>query len=203
MNLQQSKLALAALFLGAVLASCSSILPTGEDGKKPPQRFLLSMTQTELTPTINSAIRVEDFDAPAELALDRIVVRRGAQEVLYTKGARWTDKPTRLMRSLVSDYLKANSKSIVASPTQIDVPIVYRLSGRLSAFHVRVDGAPTASVRFEALLNNTRNRAPVARVFAAEAAADSDSPSAMAAALNTASNQVAKDVAAWVADSTS
>jgi cholesterol transport system auxiliary component len=199
MNLRLSKVFLASLGAGMLLSACGSLLPTGEDGKKPPQRFSLGMTSTDITPVITSGIRVEDFDAPAELALDRLVVRRGAQEVLYTKGARWTDKPTRLVRSLITEYLKASSKSIVASPTQIDVPIVYRLSGRLSAFHVRVDGTPTASVRFEALLNNTRNRAPVMQVFSAEAAALSDSPSAMAAAINTASNQVALQVASWVA----
>jgi cholesterol transport system auxiliary component len=180
------------------LAGCGSILPTGEDGKKPPQRFSLGMTAQDIPASITSAIRVEDFDSPAELALDRIVVRRGVQEVLYAKGARWTDKPSRLMRNLISDYLKAASQSIVASPTQIDVPIVYRLSGRLSAFQVRVEGTPTATVRFEALLNNTRSRVPVSRVFTSEAPASSDSPAAMAAAINVASNQVAADVTSWM-----
>ncbi len=200
MNLQINNIP-AIILLTLALGSCGSLLPTGEDGKKPAQRFSLSMTAGDIAPSITAAIRVEDFDAPAELALDRIVVRRGAQEVLYAKGARWTDKPARLMRNLVTDYLKASSTSIVASPTQIDVPILYRLSGRLSAFQIRVDGTPIASVRFEALLNNTRNRTPIAKLFSAEVEATSDSPSAMAAAINTASNQVASDVAGWVAQS--
>jgi cholesterol transport system auxiliary component len=190
--------AAATLLSISLLSACSSILPTSEDGKKPPQRFSLGMTARDIPASITTAIRVEDFDAPAELALDRIVVRRGLQEVLYAKGARWTDKPSRLMRTLVSDYLKAASQSIVASPTQIDVPIVYRLSGRLSAFQIRIDGTPTATVRFEALLNNTRSRVPVSRVFTSEAFASSDSPAAMAAAINVAGNQVAADVTSWM-----
>jgi ABC-type uncharacterized transport system auxiliary subunit len=190
--------AMMAALCAGLLSGCSSFLPTGEDGKTAPQRFSLGMTAQDIPATITAAIRVEDFDSPAELALDRIVVRRGLQEVLYAKGARWTDKPSRLMRSLISDYLKAASQSIVASPTQIDVPIVYRLSGRLSAFQVQVDGAPSATVRVEALLNNTHSRVPVARIFTAEAAATSDSPAAMAAAINVASNQVAADVTRWM-----
>ncbi len=183
-----------------LLGSCGSIVPTGEDGKKPAQRFALAMTGQAPAPTISAALRVEDFDAPAELAVDRIVVRRGAQEVLYAKGARWTDKPARLMRALVSDYLKAASQSIVASPAQIDVPIQFRLSGRLSSFQVRVDGTPTATVTLDALLNNTRSRMPVSRVFSSTATAASDSPAAMASAINVASNQVALEVSAWVAE---
>lgn len=189
-----------ALISVLTLAACGSLLPTGEDGKTPARRFSLAMPATDSAPSMNAALRVEDFEAPAELAVDRIVVRKDAQEVLYAKGARWTDKPARLMRGLVSDYLKSANSAIVASATQIDVPITYRLSGRLSAFQVRVtESTTTATVRFEALLNNTRNRVPVARVFSAQQTATSDSPAAMAAAINGAANQVAHDVTAWVA----
>jgi cholesterol transport system auxiliary component len=199
MSQKINKLLAAVVLAISSLTGCGSLLPTSEDGKTPAQRFSLALTAQDIPVSISVPVRVEDFDAPAELMLDRIVVRRGTQEVLYAKGARWTDKPTRLMRTLVSEYLKATSSSVVATPTQIDVPIVYRLSGRLAAFQVTIDGAPTASVRFDALLNNTRNRSPVAKSFSSQSGATSDSPAAMAAAINSASNQVAADVAMWVA----
>jgi ABC-type uncharacterized transport system auxiliary subunit len=184
------------------VSACSSLLPIGgDDPKNTPRRYTLSITEKIDASLLTAALRVEDFDAPAELAMDRIVVRRDAQEILYAKNARWTDKPTRLMRALVSDYLKTASRSIIASPTQIDVPIAYRLSGRLSAFQVRVTGdqKTSASVRFEALLTNTHSHVLMARTFGADADAGSDSPSDMAAAINEASNKVAQEITTWVA----
>jgi ABC-type uncharacterized transport system auxiliary subunit len=190
------------LYAGAILlsvASCGPLVKLGDDGPAP-QRFALAYVKSEgITTTLVTTLRFEDMDAPQELSNDRMVIRAGAQEIQYLKDMRWTEKPARLLRPLFAEHLKTHMpNAILLSPTQLEPAPTYRLSGRVTAFQVQRDTGK-ALVRVEMLLTSAKTKTAIINSFKAEAEADVRSPVDMARGLNTAANQVAENIANWVA----
>ncbi len=194
----QNKLALLAV---ALLTACGPLVSIGDSGPAP-QRFALALAQGNAEPMqALPSVRVEELDAPAELANARMAVRIGAQEVRYVTGGVWTDRPSRMMRGLLGEALRARSTGLILSGAQNDLVPAYRLTGRLIAFQADAPGgvATQVSVRSEQLLILAKTGAVIATSrFEESAPASSDRPADLAAAANVAANAVAAQTADWV-----
>jgi cholesterol transport system auxiliary component len=198
-NKVQNKISLA--FLCAALASCGPLVKIGESGPAP-QRFTLTLAPGSTAPIALPSLRVEDLETPAELASSRMAVRVGAQEVRYVTGGVWTDRPSRLLRGLISEALRTRSSGLILSPAQSDIVPTYRLTGRLTAFQAdAADGVARAMIiRSEQLLVDARSGKVIAsQRFEAREAAASDRPADLASAANRAANRLATEVSDWAA----
>jgi cholesterol transport system auxiliary component len=186
------------LALVLLLAGCGPLVKIGESGPAA-QRFTLAATPSDGAPVALPMLRVEEFEAPAELAVNRLAVRVGAQEVRYLAGAVWTDKPARLLRGLISERLRQISTNAIVGPGQLDLSPNWTLSGRLIAFQAKASSGPADAVQVSTELLLLRDAKLIARRrFWAEAAAASDRPADLAAASNRAANQLADEVTSWV-----
>ena len=123
-----------------------------------------------------------------------------ATEVTYLVGAAWAEQPNRQFQRLLADTLTANGLAVV-DLRQSGIAPARTLTGTLRDFglDVRDPGNPVVRVRYDAQLAATRNPAAGVglRRFEASVPASSQTPTAVAAALNLAANQLAAEVAAW------
>jgi cholesterol transport system auxiliary component len=186
---------LLALPLAAALSGCLSF------GAKPPPYFL-RLTAAE-APQGNAsrsapaaqAITVVPPIVPQELATTRVPVRTGANQVAYLPNASWEEAPNALFARLLSDTIAARTGRVVLDPRQFTLDPGIRLTGTLRSFGL-VSDSNEAVVVYEAAIARGPDRVET-RTFEARAPATLD-PAGAARALNTAANQVAADVAAWV-----
>lgn len=189
------------------LAGCGPLIKIGESGPPPPRYSLAALFNTTATAahTINAPtlVTVEEFEAPAELAKDRIAVRVGAQEVRYTKLGRWTDHPSRMLQQLMTDQLTAHGYA-VASQGQTARLSRYRLEGKISQFAIYMDGKMTAIVAYNAFVMPSQDHKIFwQKQFVGKADVASDTAASMATALNIAANQAVIDSCTWMNSFTS
>ncbi|WP_235522919.1 ABC-type transport auxiliary lipoprotein family protein [Novosphingobium sp. Leaf2] len=172
-------------------------------GPKTPNE-LLRLTPQETAPAgattsgkLADAIVVLDPDADRGLDVLRVPVSVDNSSVAYLKNALWIEKPTRQFRSLLAETLRARTGQLVVEGGDFETTGRTLVSGRLlqmgydaqrSAVVVRFDAmqthrgdGPVQTKRFEAVVNGV----------AAEA-------KPVAAALNQAANDVARQVSDWV-----
>lgn len=193
----QNKLIFGALLL---LGACGSLVQIGNSGP-PPLRFTVTSTTSETTPIALPALRVEDLDTSADLATNRIAVRVGAQEVRYLSGGIWTDKPTRLIRSLLADQLRARSNGVVLAANQPEVVTPYRISGRLTAFQAEGAAMLATHVNVSAELFILQGSKILAsRSFKQRRSLSSDRVSDVTANINSAANDIGAEAANWVTE---
>jgi cholesterol transport system auxiliary component len=189
------------LILGAMLllGACGPLVKIGNSGPAP-QRYTLTAATSKTTPMALPAMRVEDFDTSAELATSRIAVRVGAQEVRYLSSGIWTDKPARLMRSLLADQLRTRSSGVVLATNQPEVATMFRIAGRLTAFQAEGVGkiATHAHVSAEIFVLQG-NKIVASRSFSQRTTLTSDRASDITDSLNRAANMVSADASDWIA----
>ena len=181
--------------LALTLAGCISF------GAEPP-KTLLVLTPTEqpavgqtLSVAPDAAIVVLVPPLPATLANTRVPVRTNATEVAYVKEAQWADTPNRLFQALLSDVVQARTGRPVLNPRQAGVEPGTRIGGELQQFGVD-EATQSAVVAFDATL--TRGATVQKRRFEARVPVAEITAQPVGAALNTAANQVAAQVADWV-----
>ncbi|MFS0848056.1 ABC-type transport auxiliary lipoprotein family protein [Novosphingobium panipatense] len=186
-----------ALALTTGLAGCVSL------GTKPPDE-LLKLTAEESAPAgstataqLSEAIVVLDPEADRGLDVLRVPVTVDASRVAYLKDALWVEKPTRQFRALLAETLRARTGQLVVEGGDFEVTGRTLIGGRLlqmgydaqrSAVVVRFDAVrsergtgPLQTRRFESVVNGVEAKAkPVG------------------AALNRATNDVARQVADWI-----
>lgn len=188
-----------ALALGASLALSGCI---GLGGKAPKQLISLAPAASEPAGTATSgsmadAIVVVDLESDRSLDMLRVPVRVNPATIAYLKDVAWVEKPARQLRTLLAETLRAKSSRLVVEDGDFDVIGRTLVTGRLLAMGydaptqsvvVRMDiqrqekGGAVTSRRFEAVIPNVQAKAaPVAQ------------------ALGTASNDVAGQVASWIA----
>ncbi len=182
----------AALF---ALAGCISF---GAD--PPPTLFNLSPTtaesQTNFSGTAATAVVVEEPSTSQRLAVTRVPVQVDASNVAYLQDAQWVERPTRLMQALVAETVRARTGRIVFEGGDADATGGTILSGRLleMGYDAR-DGS--VIVRFDALLHR-EGQATVARRFESRIPGIAPEAAFVGPALNTAANDVAGQIAAWI-----
>lgn len=199
MRMPMSFRAILTLASALSLGGCISL------GSEPPPS-LLTLTADSTAPAGN-ARRISPGDAitvlpprvPAALANNRVPVQVNPTSLAYVKDAQWVDSPSRLFRALLAETITARTGRTVFDPRQSNFDPGVRLSGELQSFGIDAvrkeavviydasrsipNSAGVEARRFEA-------RVPVAEIRAAEAGA----------ALNSAANQVAEQVASWFAN---
>jgi cholesterol transport system auxiliary component len=190
---------LALVLLATPLAGCVSF------GGKPPKVPFMTLQAAEQvkpgdvqTPASGSTVTVIFPVVPHELATTRVPVHQGENAVAYVKDAQWVEAPPRLFARLVGDTISARTGRPVLSYRQSQVDPGATLSGELRKFGVDAD-TNEAVVQFDALLVQGDDPAKFQkRRFEARAPLAEVKPDLVAAALNTAANQVAVEVADWI-----
>ncbi len=186
------------LFATLMLGGCIRL-----GGREPPPHSLLTLAATARPATdatrstdTASALAVMTPSAPQALATDRLLVTTGAG-LAYLKGARWSDQPARLFADLLVDTLAARSSRVVLDRRQYAYAPGARLAGRLSTFGLDANRHEVVIV-YDATLVPGGGAPLRTRRFEARRPAPSDSPEAVAQALDAAANDVAGAVADWV-----
>ncbi len=181
--------------LPLALAGCISF------GAKPPP-FLLSLTPDAMladgasaSGPAQGAITVLTPEIPQKLSTPRVPVRANATEIAYVEGAQWVDTPHRLFRRLLSETIAARTGRLVLDEGQGVTDPGTRLAGDLIDFDIDAT-AMQAVVTYDATLvqgENVNKRRFQARVPIAAV-----EPQGVGIAMNTAANEVAGEVAAWI-----
>ena len=189
-----------ATLLGAgalALSGCISL------SAEPPES-LLTLTATSIVPsgavtsgTSATALRIMEPEVPQRLAVTRVPVQVDATEVAYLKDAVWVEKPSRLFRRLLAETIRARSGRMVIDSDDPALLATAQLRGTLRDFGYDVPSGSVV-VRFDAIRDaanggvETRRFESIIPGVAAEAGP-------VGTALNRAANDVAGQVAEWMA----
>ena len=189
--------------LPALLAVTLALSGCLSFGAKPPPT-LLTLTPAMPIPagTVTSgdprtAIMVMEPETDQRLAAVRVPVQIDDTNVAYVKGAAWVERPARLFRALLAETLRSKTNALVLEDSQAAASVGVRLAGRL--IDLGYD-ARTSSVvvRFEAIRSGPAG-AVVTKRFESIVPGIAAQPEFIGPALNRAANDVAGQVAAWVA----
>lgn len=191
------------LVTAALALGLSGCIGLGGGGKPP--AALIGLTPSAVTPagkTVSGkstdAVLVLEPDADRRLAVLRVPVQVDASRVAYLKDVQWVDRPARQFAHLVAETLRARGTRVVFEEGQgVGLPGI-RLSGRL--VDMGYDG-PSRSVvvRFDAL-RATESGEVTSRRFEAVVPNVPAKAKEVGPALNSAANDVAKQVADWMGD---
>jgi ABC-type uncharacterized transport system auxiliary subunit len=125
---------------------------------------------------------------------------RSDQELIYLPEVRWSDAAPQLLQSAVVNSLSQAQGPGTAVLGQLGVDVDYDVRWRIVDFSVGRDTAPV-HVEVQVSLIDAHNRRPVAqKTFTADGSPGDRAPRARAAALALAAQQVADQVAAFVAE---
>ena len=180
------------------LAGCISF------GAKPPPSLLT--LEAAAAPTVGQvqdsakakSITIQVPSTPAAIATQRIPVQTNATEIAYVPDAQWAEPPARLFARLLSDTVTAQSNMVVLSTVQSFADPSATLTGELRHFGIDAT-ARQAVVTYDAALTRAGAQTVEKRRFEAMAPIGEINPVNSGAALNVAANQVANEVATWVA----
>ncbi len=190
--------ALILLPLLLVLPGCISL------GGDPPESLLTLSPETRAPVGAGAAagpdravIAVLAIDTPAKLDVLRVPVAVSDTELAYLQEAFWVEKPARLFRGLLGETLRARGNALVLDSDETVALATMTLRGSLIDMgYVAPDQAVV--VRFDAIRVDGDGTTATRRFEARETGIPAEAR-AVGAALNRAANQVAGEVADWVA----
>lgn len=188
---------MAALLLAA-MAGCVSL----GGGKVPPTMFTLTAAASAPAGATASgnpsdALMVMEPETDRRLAVLRVPVQIDDAQVAYLQDAQWVERPARLFRALLAETLRSKSGRLVLEDDQAAITPGVRLSGRLldMGFDAR---SMAVVVRYDAIRTDAKGEVTTKR-FEAEVAGVAAKPEQVGPALNKAANDVAAQVAEWMA----
>lgn len=188
---------LALLLAPTMLAGCVSF-----GAKVPPQ--LLRLSPSTAAPATAGevlgkgiGVSVSYPTAPVELANNRVPVRLNATELAYVKNAQWIDSPGHLFRDLLAETITVRTGRPTMTPREASLIQGPRLGGRLTAFGIDAT-SNQASVIYDATLVRVDGQVETRRFTAQAPVSGTITESSAGAAINTAANDVAVQVADWV-----
>jgi cholesterol transport system auxiliary component len=189
------------LALGAAgtLAGCS----LGLSGKAPP--FLLTLSSVE-TRGADAGVTVAPVDAisiltplaPQVIATNRLPVSSGETTIAYIKDAVWVEPPAKLFQRLLAETVRAKTGRIVLDQRQLGADSGTMLSGQLLQFGVD-EQSSRAVIIYDATLSGGKVRTVQNRRFEARVPVSTIDARSAGAALNRGANQIAGEVATWIA----
>ncbi|MBV8972274.1 MAG: membrane integrity-associated transporter subunit PqiC [Sphingomonadaceae bacterium] len=191
------------------VAACGPIVQIGGNAKAPASLLALRATAVPqpgagATTDPHATVLVLVPAVPGMLQTLRQPVITGDTTIEYLTGASWAEQPNREFQRVLADTLQAKGIPVL-DPRQSTAAGGRTLSGTLLDFSldVRSPSAAVVRVRYDAALTGTAPKGGTAsfavRRFDASAPVTSQLPNDVAIALNTAANQVAAQVADWVA----
>jgi len=184
-----------------MMAGCVSF-----GGGKPPES-LLTLTALTAVPsgagasagsqTNGTAIAVYLPDTPAKIDVLRLPVTVNDTEIAYLQEAFWVEKPARLFRRLLGETIRSGSSALVIDND--DTPLLADVTLRGTLLEMGYDArSSSVVVRFDAVRTEAGGKA-TSRRFEARESGIPASAAAVGPALNRAANQVAREIAEWVA----
>lgn len=191
--------ALATGILCLGLAGCAIAL----GGKAAPTTYdLIAARSFAAVPKArNWQLVVIEPTAVQALDTNRILVRPGADQISYFKGATWSDRLPRLVQARTVETLQnaGVAKAVLSSSERAGGE--YLLAMEIRSFEIDVAGRPpSADVDILAkLISAGSSKVIASKSFSAKVAAASDTPPAGVAALNQALTEVLQDTSGWVA----
>jgi len=186
----------APLVLLATLSGCISFGP-----EAPPSLLTLTPAASMAAGSagegnLSNAMAVQVPSAPQRLSVTRVPVTTSDSSLAYLKEAVWVAKPADLFRNVLAETIRARGNRMVVDGGGLEYAATTQLMGELVEMGY---DAPSSSVvvRYDAVLalpgGVVRTRRFENRISGVLA-----EPEAVGAALNTAANRVADEVAAWV-----
>ena len=199
MAVKLSRIAMMAV-LPLALAACVNI---GGKGKLPPT--LLTLTPSAVAPAGSAAsavpaeaLMVMEPETDQSLAVLRVPVQVDDANIAYLQDALWVERPARLFRALLAETLRAKSGRLVLEDSQSSVPVAgTRLSGRLIAMGYDARSGSVV-VRYDAIRTGPKGEVQIKR-FESVVGGVAPKPAEVGPALNKAANDVARQVAEWMA----
>lgn len=188
---------LLALIATLPLSACISF------GAKPPKQLLTLAATAQVAPDTRrmagpgETVTVLYPSAAAAISGNRVPVYDGPNAIAYVKDALWVDSPSHQFQRLLSETIAAKTNRVVLDLRQYTVDPGTRLTGSLLFFGV--DAARSeAVVTFDGIL--ARDNAHVeTRRFESRVPVSRIDPLGAGAAISAAANNVAGEVAAWLA----
>lgn len=189
---------LAVPFAALALSGCVSL----GGGDPPPTLFTLTPTASAPAGSGSAglgkeALTVVEPDAPARIAVTRVPVQVDDSNVAYLEDALWVEKPARLFRRLLSETITTRTGRIVIDGTDATIDTRQKLRGALVDFGYDARSASVV-VRYDAILDNNDDRL-VTRRFESVIPGVLAEPAPVGDAINRAANDVAGQVADWMA----
>lgn len=193
------------IFAGVALAvavgGCSLGSLLGGGGKPPPYLFTLTAeapdpgTITRASPA-GRAVTINTPVVAKELRTVRVPVQVSPTVVQYVPNLQWIDTPDHLFRDLVAETVRRTTSRVVLDPNQSTLDPGLAVTGQLQKFGYDAQTGQVV-VQYDAALSTAGGDRVEARRFTATAPADGTSTT-VGPALNTAANQVARQVAQWI-----
>ena len=193
--------AAAPLALAAALGGCSLGGLLGGGGKGPATLLTLTPSaaepaQIQRTANAGQAVTVATPVAAKELRTVRIPVQVSPTDVQYVTNAQWVDTPDHLFQALVAETIRRTTNRVVLNARQGSMDPGLVVSGELQRFGYDAQTGQ-AVVEYDGALSTPDGSRVETRRFTATAPSDGSGAS-VGPALNSAANQVAQQVAAWV-----
>jgi cholesterol transport system auxiliary component len=188
---------LAPLALLLALGGCVSL-----GGKVPDTLFTLTPekslpTGTTITGKPAEAIVIFEPETDRRLGVQRVAVQIDGSNVAYLQQAMWVERPARLFQGLLAETIRAKTGKLVLLADDNPGTGATRISGRLldMGYDAR---SMSVVVRFDALRTDGSGTVSTKR-FESTIAGIAPDAVQVAPALNQASNEVAQQVADWLA----
>jgi cholesterol transport system auxiliary component len=196
----KTRLLAPALILGASL-SLSGCISFG--AKPPPQLLTLEAAASPAVGNQQSSagsrsIVVKIPVTPAALATPRIPVEMTPTTIAYVPDAQWAEPPANLFARLLSDTVSAQGQLVVLSSIESIGDPSATLAGELRRFGIDAT-TREAVVTYDAALSRAGATSVQKRRFEARVPVAEIDATNSGTALNAAANQVAGEVATWVA----
>lgn len=196
---------LAAFFIAAVsslsLAGCAAMVggitpaPTTYDLVPPRISTVRAPRPAEFQLVVNEPTAVRS------LGSDRLLVKPGADQVSYFKGAAWSDRLPKLVQDrMVQAFQNAGLVKAVGSRTdRLNADI--ELASQLNAFQIEISqsGAVAHVSLFVKVIDGNRGVMIDSRAFDAKVSTSATEASEMVAALNQGFDTVLRKIVPWVA----
>lgn len=172
-------------------------------GSEPPPSLLVLTPENRVsegtmrTGLRSAALVVLEPEVPRKLATNRVPVLIDASRIAYLTDAVWADKPAKLLQQLIGETIAAKNGRLVLNNADAAGKEDEQLSGALIEFGIEED-TMEAVVMFDAVQLRGGASVRKKRFEARESLTEIEHVQA-GNALNAAANEVAEQVAEWIA----
>jgi len=192
-----------AMLRAGLLLSCLALSGCVSLGGAEPPESLLTLTPANSAPAgagvsaaQGEAVALHEPSVPAELDVLRVPVRIDDASLAYLKDAVWVERPAQLFRRLLAETIRTQGERVVLVGGDPAARGSMQMRGNLSRFGY--DASQSAViVRFDATILDRDGVVRQQRFEAIETGVLADAAS-VGPALNSAANDVARQVADWL-----